>query len=1054
METMYEVITNHSLILSSTTGCVNILSIANKGTKLDILEYNKTDLFSYLKFNNTDAYILKSDLKLITGSVTIKYIDKDTGKQLATSESFTNLSLGTYTYDAKTIIGYSIYGDNKKTITLTADNTNAVVTFSYSKALGTIYIKYIDKLAQIEIATEEIIKSLSMGNYTYNAKAIDGYRILGDSSKTVTLTEDSPTASITFEYDIVYLTLDISKQNEVPYISTYYIKPVVEPGEEVFIDYYITDYYYKEYLEEDYSENFTVTVRIEGQSDKVFRNMKAGDHQVSLGSFNNLGEQKFSILCTDAYGRNSHELFNFFLVRKPIDWNEYVMTEEDLKTYNIKNTDNYEVKKIIDLSSLSSKTRATVKAALIDAASKITPDSKTYVCVIADTTGDGTADNWWSENQVKYANDYDKTAVLQEATNTRIGLQQLLNDKKAAGYNKVSLLPGTYRIDHQSPLYIPNDFTLDMNNSTIKLNQFTGNTSTMINISNNSFNSHAKNGIIEGDYFSHDYANSTNNSEWVIGIGMSSCSYSSYENLTLKNITGYGCATGRGEPYYAVKSVGSTSLGDIDIKTGLNIESSTRTVSNFADLGDNYKSEYITISRYLGYQGRSANCWNIIVHFYDVNKNYIKSINGYQYRRISVPSNSRYIKVTLLSSIVCNDLAIYYMTVPCHCNISKVKFDNVRCVGLAQGAMNDMLVEENVFTNCGQSSAKCAYDAEDGWDMMQDTTFKNNTFSNNPNNDFLTCAGHNFIIDGQSSGKIYIWNRTKSLIVKNCTNVNINLQGGGKENIIAHGVYRIFNNTFIKGNVANNLSKNNVVIEGLGGLVYNSILGSLGINKYGISGSIYKNCTIKPNDSFLGYISNITMINCNFNPNNYFNKEYSFTLNNGSDNTRLFENCNFYGNYSLGVSGGSSSPTSTTFKDCYFENSHVTIDTLRLKEGDLTLFENCNFNYKDNYFIYVGPTAYDSGYFDTIKFNSCNINNTDSTNKSFIYCYAKPNGNFIFNNCSISIPSTIILLDGYNTNIDKITNLNFTFNNSPLPKNIQLISDYLKNNLNIKFNII
>ena len=73
--------------------------------------------------------------------------------------------------------------------------------------------------------------------------------------------------------------------------------------------------------------------------------MKAGDHQVSLGTFTNLVEQKFSILCTDAYGRNSHELFNFFLVRKSLVWNEYVMTEQDLKTYNIKNTDNYEVKK-------------------------------------------------------------------------------------------------------------------------------------------------------------------------------------------------------------------------------------------------------------------------------------------------------------------------------------------------------------------------------------------------------------------------------------------------------------------------------------------------------------------------------------------------------------------------------------------------------------------------------------------------------------------------------------------------------------------------------------
>ena len=76
MGTMYEVISPYSVILSSITGCINLLSIANKGTKLDILEYSKTDLWAYFKFNNSDAYILKSDLKLITGLVTIKYVDK------------------------------------------------------------------------------------------------------------------------------------------------------------------------------------------------------------------------------------------------------------------------------------------------------------------------------------------------------------------------------------------------------------------------------------------------------------------------------------------------------------------------------------------------------------------------------------------------------------------------------------------------------------------------------------------------------------------------------------------------------------------------------------------------------------------------------------------------------------------------------------------------------------------------------------------------------------------------------------------------------------------
>lgn len=57
----------------------------------------------------------------------------------------------------------------------------------------------------------------------------------------------------------------------------------------------------------------------------VLSNLKAGNHSISLGSFSTEGEKKFSILCTDKYGRNSHELFNFILVQNPVPINEYVM---------------------------------------------------------------------------------------------------------------------------------------------------------------------------------------------------------------------------------------------------------------------------------------------------------------------------------------------------------------------------------------------------------------------------------------------------------------------------------------------------------------------------------------------------------------------------------------------------------------------------------------------------------------------------------------------------------------------------------------------------------
>ena len=110
---------------------------------------------------------------------------------------------------------------------------------------------------------------------------------------------------------------------------------------------------------------------------------------------------------------------------------------------------------------------------------------------------------------------------MQEATNTRIGLQKLLDDMSAKGYSSIKLLSGTYRIDHQESIFIPSNFTLDMNEATIKLNQFTGDKALMITL-NNTFDSHVINGTIEGDYYSHDYANSPNNSEWVMGISIGS----------------------------------------------------------------------------------------------------------------------------------------------------------------------------------------------------------------------------------------------------------------------------------------------------------------------------------------------------------------------------------------------------------------------------------------------------------------------------------------------------------------------------------------------------
>ena len=823
--------------------------------------------------------------------------------------------------------------------------------------------------------------------------------------------------------------------NEVPYISTYYIKPIVGIGEEAKLDFYITDYFHKEYLEDDYSETFTVTLRIEGREDKKFYNLKAGDHTISLGKFDTEGEKKFSILCTDKYGRNSHELFNFILVKNPVEVKEYIMTQEDLVKYNIKNTDDYEV---IEFS------EGTLKDLL-----KSAPVGK-YLCLLP-TNDIGTYNYSKFKNiTVKYGKGYDKEAVLNEAINTRIGLQQLLDDKKAEGYNRVVLLNGRYRIDHQKQIYIPSEMTLDMNGATIKLNQFTGCNALMIDI-NNTFDSHVINGTIEGDYFAHDYANSEKNSEWVNGISVSSgAKYSSFENILIKNITGYGSGNGLGTTrdgiYYTYiypKDIGNNfKLCDIDRKTGEEIPSEIRSTCNMIQIDKRYASEtgYLSISRYLGYQGNGCGSWNLICHFYDSNKKFIKSVDGFQYRRIGVPQGAEYIRVTLLCTTLPTTLSIHLFRIPTHCAFKNIKHENVRCVGMAQSAMNDMLVENCEFTKCGYSGAFCAYDAEDGWDAMQDVTFKGLKFYGNGRNDFLTCAGHNFIIDGQLQGNIHIYERTRGLVVKNCNCGSINLESGGIGNIVKHGIYRVYNNEFKEGTVANNLIKNITCKpegQGLKGRVDNSTLNKLG----GHYTNYYTNCVIDINNTFLNYLSNQTAINCDFKPVDGFNNRYSLSFNN-KEGKYYFENCNFFGK---SLMSNHNEFHSGHFVNCNFDNTSIQVH-VQSKEDDVILFGNCKIGYEEENLVRYCPFAYTNGTHSEIIFRDCTITNKSA--KSLIYAYSKPVGKVVFENCIIDVPKDTILFDGCAN--DSNINIDIEFINTTIVNELKFTHDRFKDNENIR----
>ena len=217
----------------------------------------------------------------------------------------------------------------------------------------------------------------------------------------------------------------------------------------------------------------------------------------------------------------------------------------------------------------------------------------------------------------------------------------------------------------------------------------------------------------------------------------------------------------------------------------------------------------LQVSRYLGYQGVATRSWQMTVAWYDADKKFISAETAWQYREMWIPEGAAFLRVSVEAESADaadkSGLTLTAFRLPVNCTVVRCTFDNCRCVGYAASAMKNMLFAENLFTQSGESAACCAFDAEDGWDQMQDVYFLKNVFRDNPrNNSILTCAGHNFILE-KNEGDIYLWGRTHSP----CVRGNAIGQGTYRcDSRLRSGYGRFDGNTYAKGvNLGLNESK-------------------------------------------------------------------------------------------------------------------------------------------------------------------------------------------------------------------------------------------------------
>ena len=541
--------------------------------------------------------------------------------------------------------------------------------------------------------------------------------------------------------------------NEVPYISTYYMQPKIFEGEELTIELYATDWNQSEYLN-DIRHEFELLYKID--EELYTKKISSGDNSISIKNLSE-GEHIISLQLKDKQNRLSHTLYHEVLViNKNYIPNIYEVTDDDL---------------------------------------------------------------------VRFSINKNNSALAEDLSNTHAGLNSLFATKSNEGYDGVLLPTGIYRIkqigypdseesigrhDNTHSIKIPSNFTVDLNGSTIKQHVYEGHASLMVSFYN-AFDSHLINGTLEGDYLEHittdtDGKANTNGEHCYCIDFQGNCKYCTLDNLVIKNTTGY---TTISQSLHLGTATGDKTLTKGDIINGELVPSEYRkSTINFLDISPiKTKSNYLRASIYLGLSGMVGNSWILDFHFYDENYTFLESIRGFQYRKVLIPNDARYLKLTMHDSELENidNLTVYDYGKPVNCSIMNVKYENTRTCGIATAQTDNLLVKNVEFINSGQHITPLPVDLEDGWYGTLDTTFDNISMKDCLFHSVLVCSGHNTIFENCNGEDMSFtfrggWNGSRGGVVRNCNIGHVSVNHG----VHACGAFlRVYNNTLVHGVVPN-----------------------------------------------------------------------------------------------------------------------------------------------------------------------------------------------------------------------------------------------------------
>ncbi len=803
---------------------------------------------------------------------------------------------------------------------------------------------------------------------------------------------------------------DIAARFDVPYVATYYFNPKPAPTDNIVIPLYITDSSQSEYLPQvttnsDKSETVkydtSVTLNLLYEIDEYkyeIKNLPLGDYNLNLGYLSS-GNHVFSVQVEDPRtGLTSHKLYNDLWVIDPSEYNiteaqTYRMSEKDLVTYKINNED---------------------------------------------------------------------STNIDDMNNTRDGLNALFTYVKSQNYRKIILLEGIYRINGEDPtgarskcINIPSNFTVDMNGCTFKLNPIltdidyvtTQNLNTTpaaqgcLILFDKTVDSHLMNGTLIGDRetrinagLESYYANKAALGEAINTILMTGGKYCSLSNLTIKDTTGHTVMKFYewGEELF-LEGYTRTAIFDGTEIAAANCSTSaytdlTKIINRNASEADKYMGEnYMYVGHPQGYRGICGDSAIVYVSFYDANKKYLETITGYQYRKIQIPTDAKYARVTLLGTNFTEldysnpasrerTVSIYSKHYGDYFEFTGLDFYDTRTCALAPAVCNNLLIENCTYTGCGNSITPAAVDFEDGAQECQDIYYQNNTV--------LKSAGTATLIDNYGFNHIFINNTNHSYEIRNRVGGGLITGRKDKTSYIVwrlgdkvHAAFgRIMNNTCGMINVTDDKGDRvtkepnpvDFVVKNCdmyGGTVesapkcvtYEDCI----FRKLNTGPVKMRNCTVQfanASGSFVG--TELYCYDCTFTALDG-SAQHNINWNQAVSANRLFVNCKFEGKtvFNFFLASG-------TFIKCNFEDISITGWASDRSEKEAVLFEECTFYSTGGFFFDVGPYSYNKGYIN-YTFRKCTITHTG---KNLVQVSATPTNNegapsqVVFDQCTINKP--------------------------------------------------